>query len=172
MTTNATYNPILSALRELTTQEAFRWYSTQAKATAALAHTIALRSIAIVQPLLKPTSAMPKKTEAMQVVEAIAQPEPIPTLASDVDAEAQTDVFAENDIPTLLRVSGGDAEDERPDSVDEQEDTSFYGAEDELEDAIAQNETDKEPMQVPAGWNAIEADDDADSGLDCSQKAF
>jgi hypothetical protein len=150
-TTNPAYNPLLSALRELTTPDARRWYLQQAKATAALAQTIALRSIAVVQPLLKPTSAIPRKTEAMQVVEAIAQPEPIPALDAEVDASA----IAEDEIPTLLRFSGGDAEDERPDSVDDEEDTSFYGAEDELEDA----------MQVPAGWNAIEADDDADSGF-------
>jgi len=151
MTTNPTYNPLRLALAQLTTPEARHWYSTQAKATAALAQTIALRSIAIVQPLLKPTSAMPKKTEAMQVVEAIAQTETIPALDAEVDASA----IAEDEIPTMLRFSRSNAEDERPDSVDEQEDMSFYGAEDGLEDA----------MQVPAGWNAIEADDDADSGF-------
>jgi hypothetical protein len=152
MTTNPTYNPLLSALRELTTPEAFRWYSTQVKATAALAYTIATEA----KHLLKPTSAMPEQAspeiaEAVQVVEVIAQPEPIPTLDAKDDASA----IAEDEIPTLLRFSGGDAEDERPDSVNEEEDTSFYGAEDKLEDA----------MQVPAGWNAIEADDDADSGF-------
>jgi hypothetical protein len=151
MTTNTTYNPLLSALRELTTPEAFRWYSTQAKAKAALAQMIALRGITLVKHLLKPTSAMPKKTEAEQVPEVFAQPETISALDAEVDASA----IAENDMPTLLRFSRGYVEDERPDSVDDEEDTSFYGAEDELEDA----------MQVPAGWNAIEADDDADSGF-------
>jgi hypothetical protein len=168
-----TYNPLRLAFAQLTTPDAFRWYGTQVKATAALAQTIATKA----KHLLKPTSTMPKRpspetAEAVQVVEAIAQLETIPALDSDVDAEAQTDVFAENDIPTQLRFSVGDTEDERPNSVDEEEDTSFYVAEDKLEDAIAQNETDKEPMQVPAGWNAIEADDDVDSGFDYCQKVF
>jgi hypothetical protein len=113
MTTNPTYNPLRLAFAQLTTPDARRWYLQQAKATAALAYTIALRSIAVVQRLLKPTSAIPKKTEAMQVPEAIAQPETIPALDAEVDASA----IAEDDIPTLLRVSGGDAEDELEDAI-------------------------------------------------------
>jgi hypothetical protein len=58
MTTTQNYNPIFRAFRELTTPEAFRWYCTQAKATATLAQTIAHRSFTTAQRLLSNSKPM------------------------------------------------------------------------------------------------------------------
>jgi hypothetical protein len=84
MTTTNTYNPLLSALRELTTPEAFRWYGTQAKATAALAQTITHYSVTTAQRLLSDSNpvalaAVAEPESAESLCEAIApaiEPEP------------------------------------------------------------------------------------------------
>jgi hypothetical protein len=68
MTTTQNYNPLLSAFRELTTPEAFRWYGTQAKATATLAQTIAHYSFTTAQRLLS-------DSKPMAIASAIAEPE-------------------------------------------------------------------------------------------------
>jgi hypothetical protein len=50
--------PLRLALAQLTTPEVFQWYGTQAKATAALAYTIATKA----KHLLKPTSALARQS--------------------------------------------------------------------------------------------------------------
>ncbi|MGA7934285.1 MAG: hypothetical protein WCA35_12120, partial [Kovacikia sp.] len=75
-TTNTPYNPLLRATRaafaELTTLEAQAWYCTQAKATAAVAKTIAHSSKATITRLLKLKTGPEKITLAEAT--ATAQP--------------------------------------------------------------------------------------------------
>jgi hypothetical protein len=75
MTTTNTYNPLLSAFRELTTPQAFRWYRTQSKTIASGAKTIALRGFTTAQRLLsdsKPAAIAPHQEYAPAIAETIA----------------------------------------------------------------------------------------------------
>jgi hypothetical protein len=72
MTTTNTYNPIFRAFHELTTPEAFRWYGTQAKATATLAQTIAHYSFTTAQRLLSDRNPMAIAPAVAELENAIA----------------------------------------------------------------------------------------------------
>jgi hypothetical protein len=67
MTTTKSYNPILRAIRELTTPQARRWYWQQLQATATLAQTLTHRSLATTRHLLDVSKPA--------LIAAVAEPE-------------------------------------------------------------------------------------------------
>jgi hypothetical protein len=85
MTTTNKYNPLLSAFRELTNPEAFRWYLAQAQATATLASTIARYSFTTAQRLLSDSSSI-------ALAPAVAEPEK--AIASTIALAVQDDAVA------------------------------------------------------------------------------
>jgi hypothetical protein len=107
MTTTQNYNPLLSALRELTTPEAFRWYGTQAKATATLAQTIALKGFTTAKHWFSPSpsaiaSAVAEPENAIAMPSAIAPTETIAqTIAPVVQDDGDAVVGLENAMLTL-----------------------------------------------------------------------
>jgi hypothetical protein len=130
MTTTNTYNPIFCAFRELTTPEAFRWYGTQAKATATLAQTIAHHSVTTAQRLLSDSNPMAIAPAVAEPENAIAQhqkyaqaeaiaPEPDfgEVIADDGDAALAVGAVPLDDDDTELRYW---AELELPSILDEE----------------------------------------------------
>jgi hypothetical protein len=90
MTTSKHYNPLFSALRELTTPEAQRWYRAQAKTTATLAQTIAHYSFTTAQRLLSNSKSV--------ALAAIAEPERAQTIAPAVQDDSAAVAGLENAI--------------------------------------------------------------------------
>jgi hypothetical protein len=100
-----TYNPIFRALRELTTPQAFRWYGTQAKATATLAQTIALKGFTTAKHWFSCgaiASAVADPENAIAMPSAIAPTETIAqTIAPVVQDDGDAVVGLENAMLTL-----------------------------------------------------------------------
>jgi hypothetical protein len=90
MTTTNTYNPIFRAFRELTTPQAFRWYGTQAKATATFAKAIAYYSFTTARHLLSDRKPV--------AIAAIAEPEFAQTIAPAVQDDSDAVAGFENAI--------------------------------------------------------------------------
>jgi hypothetical protein len=136
MTTTQNYNPIFRAFHELTTPEAFRWYGTQARATATLAQTIAFRSVTAAQRLLS-------NRHRFAIAPAVAEPEnakaPHPAVQDDGDAVA----VSENAIAPQQEYASTEATEAQDLPVPD-------GWE-----AIEANDTAvAEPEQADAGWEA------------------
>lgn len=145
MTTTNTYNPIFRAFRELTTPQAFRWYGTQAKATATLAKAIAHYSFTNAQRLLsdsKPAAIAP----------AIAESENAPTRQDDSDAV----VGLENAMLTLQESA---SQQEYAPVIDEPENAMLTLQESALQQDILAEVAEVRDLPVPDGWEAIEAED-------------
>jgi hypothetical protein len=97
MTTTNTYNPLLSAFRILTTPQAFRWYGTQAKATATLAPAIA-----------EPENAKAPHQEYAQAEAIVLEPDfgeaelSVDAVPLDDDDDTELRYWAELELPSIL----------------------------------------------------------------------
>jgi hypothetical protein len=143
MTTTNTYNPIFRAFRELTTPQAFRWYGTQAKATATLVSTIALRSYSTTQRLLNTSNPM--------AITAIAEPEQV---------MGKTEATEAQDLPVP---DGWEAIEADDSTVDEPEQAI---ASTELQQAIALSEAETNAPEPDIGEAIADVADAEMSGAD------
>jgi hypothetical protein len=100
MTTSKHYNPLFSALRELTTPEAQRWYRAQAKTTATLAQTIAHYSFTTAQRLLSDSFAQ-RLRHRFAFAPAIAEQEYAQTITPAVQDDSDAVARLENAMLTL-----------------------------------------------------------------------
>jgi hypothetical protein len=137
MTTTQNYNPIFRAFRELTTPEAFRWYRTQAKTTATLAQTIALKGFTTAQRLLN-------ASKPMAIAPAVAEPE---------NAKAQHPVV--QDDGAVVAVSENAIAPQQEYASTEATEAQDLPVPDGWEAIEANDTAVAEPEQADAGWEAI-----------------
>jgi dsDNA-binding SOS-regulon protein len=184
MTTTKSYNPILRAIRELTTPQARRWYWQQLQTTATLAQTLTRRSLATTRHLLdasKPALIAAVAEPEQAVINATAPVEApanglVPEAISPSGAVQESDqeialahvaavaaaLAYEHTPPAWVATEVNESEtssseDEGleealeccPPFVEEQEDTSFFLAEDDEDiDRLLYNDTEPHPSSV------------------------
>ena len=157
MTTTQNYNPLLSALRELTSAQAFRWYGTQAKTTATLAQTIAFRSFTTAQRLLSDSNPV-------AIAPAVVEPE---NAKAPHQEYAQAEATEAQDLPVPDGWEAIEADDTMQAQLELDDSASDCLAIDEPEQAIASTELQQAiaPHQEYAKDKTIALEPDFDNAI-------